>query len=269
MDSHFKIFFNELSEDRDGGFHKVIALQDEPELDWKSISVLAPTIPKGWFELSKLTKAERLDLVQQYWEKKMESYPDFCNFLAKFFHEVDDIGIFLTQKTVDHPFEAQMVYSLSKTSCFFRGLPPLLETQGNQLKDSFKDIIFPQDYLSFLQIHNGFFKTTDKTGLLKAENVIKEYPKFQSYFSEDEVILTYDKEAINPKKLIPFYISFGMPFYQCFYADWYPEQEMGNVYFSLQDKIVSNLKGDTAGENLSFPTFIDWVLFYMERIVKG
>jgi hypothetical protein len=71
----------------------------------------------------------------------------------------------------------------------------------------------------------------------------------------------------HPKSLIPFYESFGQPFFQCFWGDWYPDQEMGNVYYSNATKkiLVSNKKDDCL-ETMAFETFTDWLVFYLEKL---
>ena len=74
-------------------------------------------------------------------------------------------------------------------------------------------------------------------------------------------------ELINPHSLIPFYESFGMPFYQCFYKDWYPETEMGNIYYSGNTNTISDVKNkDPSSEAMAFSTFSDWLIFYLETI---
>ena len=72
---------------------------------------------------------------------------------------------------------------------------------------------------------------------------------------------------MDPKKLYPFYVSFNLPCYQCFWAEWYPEQEMGNIYYSNITQSMSCVEnGNSSPENLSFATFIDWLMFYLEQI---
>jgi hypothetical protein len=270
MDHHFKQYFHEFSEERpSGNFHKVIALHEKQDHKWEEIKTIAPVISKGWWELSKLNKIERIDLLQQYWEKKMELFPKFCKFIAGFFSDLDDIGIYLTQKTFDDSFDVQMVYSLKDNVGFFRGHPPATDESIARLKNEFSGVIFPEDYLAFQQIHNGFYKTTDSTGLTKTNMMKPSYETFQKFFTENEVIHTGKGIVVNPRKLIPFYTSFGMPFYQCFWEEWYPEQEMGNVYCSINTKTVSNIcDAEAAEENLSFPSFSDWLTFYLERVDK-
>lgn len=82
-----------------------------------------------------------------------------------------------------------------------------------------------------------------------------------------EPLLTAEGSEVNPKHLIPFYESFGFPCYQCFWADWYPDQEMGNIYYSGLTHTISANRDETVGtENMSFPTFLDWLMFYLETI---
>lgn len=94
------------------------------------------------------------------------------------------------------------------------------------------------------------------------------YERFQQMLKKLDVLKTTDEIEVNPKTLIPFYESFGMPFYQCFWSEWYPEEEMGNVYFSDLTKTISSTHlRESSPENMAFPTFIDWLKFYLERIV--
>ena len=58
-----------------------------------------------------------------------------------------------------------------------------------------------------------------------------------------------------------------MPFFQCFWLEWYPEDEMGNVYYSGVANTISDLAAKaTSAENMAFPTFTDWLMFYLETI---
>jgi hypothetical protein len=71
--------------------------------------------------------------------------------------------------------------------------------------------------------------------------------------------------AVDPGTLVPFYESSGLNSFQCFYADWYPGSEMGNLYFSGLDYTVSDLTRQSAWEeNGAFPTFLEWLASYLE-----
>jgi hypothetical protein len=115
-------------------------------------------------------------------------------------------------------------------------------------------------------MHDGFCKTTDCTGVIASECVSKEYEKLQDFLQKQNPMITDKGTEVNPKTLIPFYKSFGMPFYQCFWSEWYPEQEMGNVYYSGVDKTISDISSQIGSESMAFATFIDWLIFYLERI---
>ncbi|CRX38542.1 SMI1/KNR4 family protein [Estrella lausannensis] len=271
MDQHFKEYFHEFSEEYpSGNYHRVLALHEGPNIKWNEVKSLCPDMPRGWWELSCLKREERLEFTEQFWESKMSPFPQFCAFLEKFFKDVDEVGVFLTQKTFEAPFEAQIVYSLAGNLGFFRGLPPLPEEKLVLLKSFFPDCIFPQDYIAFTQIHNGFYKTTDTTGITRVEKLKESYDSFQAFFGENDHLATAKQIPVNPQHLIPFYTSFGMPFFQCFHKDWYPEQEMGNVYCSMNTKTVSDMidsiNDQESGECLSFPNFYNWLKFYLEKV---
>jgi len=270
MDQHFNAYFREFTGDTpSGNFHKVIALH-ESDLSWREVKEMAPDLPKGWYELSRLSREERLEFIEQFWESKFIEFPDFGHFLESFFKDVEEIGIYITQKTYDDPFESQLVYCLSDNLGFFRGHPPAKESEIQALKNLFPAAVFPQDYLAFMQVHDGFHKSTDATGITPIDKMGESYEAFQAFFEPNDMLYTKNKLAIDPSRLIPFYTSFGMPFFQCFYMDWYPESEMGSVYCSISTKTVSDMtvsnEALSKGESLSFPYFHEWLKFYLEKI---
>lgn len=269
MDSHFKAYFHEFSEDSpSGAFHTVIPLHDAPDISWKSISQKAPCLPKAWFELAQLPKEDRIEFLHEFWESKMIYHPNLSEFLSQFFGSLDDIGIFITQRAYDAPLTPQIVYSIEGDGGFYRGAPAATDDDIAKLKASFPEIILPKDFLTFLQIHNGFYKTTDCTGLTTAQRMRQDYEEFQAKLGEGELIYTKDGKSVDSTTLYPFYNSFGMPFYQCFWADWYPEDEMGVVYYSGDTKTLSDTTdGGITIEHLCFPTFTDWLIFYLERVM--
>lgn len=263
---HYSIYSKEAPH---GHFHHVIALHDDPLLDWTEASTLAPRLCRGWYELAQLPVQDRIEFTRDFWLAKLPYHPELTKFLTKFFASLDDIGIFLTQQKYEDPFEAQFVYSLADDSGFFHGGVPAEETEIIALQKEFPDYILPADYLAFLQIHNGFAKLTD-TGMTPSMQMKESYETFQKMLEEQNAPVTINKEtgaSVNPKSLIPFYKSFGLPFFQCFWSEWYPEQEMGNVYYSGQTKTISFCKKkEECMETMAFETFIDWFMFYLEKI---
>lgn len=269
MDVHVKEFYRQYSEETpDGKFHRVIALHEAPDIECKDLHKQFPPVCKGWFELVQLSPRDRIDFTRDFWLSRLPYHPKVSDFIVRFFDSLDDVGLFIYQQKFDDPFEIDIVYSLKNNSGFFRGSPAATEAQITELRAQLAPFILPTDYTAFLQIHNGFCKTTDCTGLIKVERLRDAYKNFQDLFiGRNDPINTTKGTPVDPKKLLPFYESFGLPFYQCFWADWYPEQEMGNVYYSGNTSTISDVSTtDLSTESMAFPTFLDWLMFYLERI---
>lgn len=266
MDRHIRNFYRECSDDTPRGhFHSVIDIKKEKNYLWAELVEKCSNLCKGWFELAQLSTQDRIDFTREFWLSKLPFHPGMALFLDKFFSRIDDITPYLVQPASDAPFEAHLVYSLKKGNGFFRGLSPAQEPDLQLLKQQFTGVIFPEEYLAFLQIHNGFCKTTD-SGILKAEQVKETYTFLQNLIASKEGIIKSGKKPIDPVKLIPFYQSFGMPFFQCFYTEWYPNNEMGNVYYSHVTNGISNLLEKSSVQNLAFTTFANWLMFYLEEL---
>jgi hypothetical protein len=268
MDQHAIEFYSDYSEKHPHGhFHRVIPLHEEPGISWEEAKEIAPSLCRGWYELAGLPVEDRVEFTRDFWLAKLPYCPHMDESLTKFFACIDDIGIFLTQQKYEDPFQAHIVYSLESNSGFFHGECPANEREIINLQKDFPSYILPADYLAFLQIHNGFAKLTD-TGITPSKLMKETYQNFQKIIREgQEPIATADGTFINPASLIPFYESFGMPFFQCFWGEWYPDQEMGNVYYSVPAKKITTCrkKGD-CDETMAFENFTDWLMFYLEKI---
>lgn len=267
MDSHALEYFSQyIDETSHGHFHKVVTLHDEKKLKWTAALKLCPTLPRGWFELAHLNSQDRIEFIHAFWLKKLPYKTCLPKALDNFFSNLDDIGIFLVQNTNDEPFIPIMVYSLSDNGGFFKANAPAFENQIINLQKDFSEYILPVDYVAFLQMHNGFAKFTD-TGILPTTEIKENYVAFQTMLGGQDPIVTSTGAVVDPKTLIPFYKSFGMPFFQCFWGEWYPENEMGNVYYSGQTNTISDCnKSDFQVETMAFETFVDWLSFYLEKI---
>lgn len=268
MDLHAIEYYSTYSEKAPHGhFHRAIPLHDDPYMEWQEASEIAPRLCRGWYELAHLNVQDRIEFTRDFWLAKLPYCPHFDEFITKFFASLDDVGIFLTQQKYEDPFEAHLVYSLANNSGFFHGECPANEKEIINLQKDFPNYILPADYLAFLQIHNGFAKLTD-TGILPSFQMKGGYDAFQKILKESrEPLLTASGATVNPAALIPFYESFGMPFFQCFWGEWYPEQEMGNVYYSVASRKISICrKKRDCDETMAFENFMDWLMFYLEKI---
>ena len=70
------------------------------------------------------------------------------------------------------------------------------------------------------------------------------YERFQGIVTHAENSVSCGDKLIDPKGLIPFYESFGLPFFQCFWTEWHPAEEMGNVYYSSATNSISLLESN-------------------------
>lgn len=269
MDNHITEYYRESGGNNlsPGSFNRVIQLNKHPEMSWNEVLRLVPNMSRGWFELSRLNVDDRIEFSRDYWISKLPYHECTAALLEKFFGSLDDIGVILTQKNYDDKFEAHLVYSISKNGGFFQGKLPMTEKEKIELYNHFQGVIFPQDYIAFMEIHNGFAKIND-VGILEAKEVYPTYKQLKERLLERDPIVTESGMVFEPSKLIPFYHSFGTQCFQCFFDEWYPENEMGNVYYSEMSKTISDITGIKSSiDEMAFATFSEWLAFYLERIM--
>ncbi|MBS0625772.1 MAG: SMI1/KNR4 family protein [Verrucomicrobia bacterium] len=263
MNSLIRQFFSVEEKDRDVHFHEVFFIQEQKEWTWEDASKRAPNLPRPWFELSRVSPEDRLEFVRDYWLDLLPFHPIGHAAIADFFQVLDDVGVVIHRQSEEDPFESEMVYSLADNSCFFRGLPPATEGEIEGCRREISSAL-PRDYLSFFQIHNGFGKLSE-LGLLKIDVLQEERRKVANLILTAETPLLSGGKQVDPGSLIPFFEAFGLASYQCFYADWYPGSEMGNVYLSGIDYTVSDTSDRNGwAEELAFPTFTEWLVYYLE-----
>ena len=249
-----------------GHFHKVIVLNEHTNLTFDDVTLMCPKFPKGWFELSKLSPSLRIEFVRDHWYQKLPYIANFSQYLSHFFETIEDIDILLTKKSFEDVFDEEMVYTLKGEKGFFRARGPASDEAIGLVQKKIGTLLLPKDYTHFLKIHDGFSKSTD-TGMIRVIKLVEVYDALLAFLAPLDPIVSCEAKAIGPKNLIPFYESFGLHGYQCFFADWYPEQEMGNIYYSGIEHRVSDYKNrELWVENLAFPTFLDWLLFYIKGV---
>ena len=181
--------------------------------------------------------------------------------MSEFCSRLDDTAPVISRK--DDELQPEMVYSLADNSTFFRGLPPASEEDLREFRNEI-GLTFPRDYLSFLRLHNGFGKLSE-LGLLRIEDVGIARQRVKGLLLHAEKSVKSEGRAVDPGSFIPFYEAYGLSSFQCFYADWYPGSEMGNVYLSGIDYTISRISDRKSwAENLAFPTFLEWLTYYLE-----
>ena len=267
MDRHIRDYFYQFNDDTSPGvFFEVIALHEKKDITWSKILKIVPNLPKGWFELSKLPSKDRIEFLCQFWISKLPFHPNFHEFVISFFSKLDDIGIFITKKTKDKEFVPQLIYSLKNNQGFYNGFLPATDQEIANIQSLFSDTLLPKDYLAFLEIHNGFSKYLD-TGIFPIEFLKYKHDQFVELLTNQEPLILKNNELINSESLIPFYQSFNTNCYQCFWKEWYPQDEMGNIYYSEELKtIIEPNKGKADSTDMTFSTFSDWLVFYLEGV---
>lgn len=242
---------------------EIFFLSEEKNAKWEEISKKAPDLPRGWFELSRVSPRDRVEFTRDFWLDRIPYHPRAHPAFFEFFEQLDDIGVVLMQQKEDELFTSQLVYSLADNSSFFRGDPPTNDEELHELKEEI-GVSLPHDYLSFARIHNGFGKLSEM-GILKIEEIPPVKRRVMDLLIQTERAVRSGDQSVDPGALIPFYEALGLSSFQCFYTDWYPGSEMGNVYLSGIDYIVSDVSEKKAWtENLAFPTFSEWLAHYLE-----
>jgi hypothetical protein len=237
-------------------FKEAIFLSVEKEAKWDDISRKAPDLPRGWFELSRVTERDRVEFTRDFWLDRIPYHPRAHPAFFEFFEELDDVAVILMRQGDSEEFNAELVYSLADDSCFFRGRPPAKEEELEELKREIEGHL-PQDYLSFCHIHNGFGKLSEM-GLIE----IGELPYARRRVME--LLMKHPMEA-DPGALVPFFEALGLDSFQCFYSDWYPGNEMGNVFISGIDSTISDLSDKRNWtDQKAFASFSEWLMHYLQ-----
>ncbi|MCB1109902.1 MAG: hypothetical protein KDK64_02890 [Chlamydiia bacterium] len=228
-------------------------LSKVPKLSWEKAQKTFPRLPKGWFELSRLDSGVRQEFLRDYWINALTYSPQLYAFVDRFFATVEETEIVVSKGGVF------LVYGLKKGRTFFLGGPPLTDQEVGAMVNQV-DFPVPQDFKQFFRIHNGFFKKGD-TGIFSSGVLVEEGQRFRDLNQG----LKMGNQTLTTGSLLPFYRSFGLDVYQCFYQDWYPDGGVGNVLCSLSEGRISDYRiKDRGRDDLAFPTFIEWLMFYME-----
>ncbi len=244
----------------ESNFEEVVVLSEGPPKDWNEVANFFPNFPKGWFELSRVASEDRIEFIRIFWEQTLPFQPKAHRSISDFFNALDDIGVVLS-KSKDS-WQAQLVYSLNDNSSFFRGLEPASAEEIDELKLEL-EVACPRDWVAFTKIHNGFGKLSE-IDLILASEISEKKRKLRDIILNATEQVKSGKVVVDPDSLIPFFEASGLSSFQCFYSDWYPADEMGNVYFSGIDYTVSDLTlREMWNDNGAFTTFLEWLSKYL------
>ncbi|MBI5272421.1 MAG: SMI1/KNR4 family protein [Chlamydiia bacterium] len=241
-------------------FEEVWMLDETSEKEWKDVKRLIPHFPKGWFELSRVNAADRIDFTRDFWMGRLPFYPALHAAIEEFFDALDDVCVVAARD--GDSWLLQLIYSFRDNSCFFRGMMPASEEELSDLGLEL-NLTLPKDWVGFMKIHNGFGKLGD-LALLPIDNIPDARQRVMQMVRRAEEPLKSGAMFVDTGSLIPFYETFGLNSFQCFFADWYPGSEMGNVYFSGIDYTVSDTgHREEWEENGAFATFSEWLVSYL------
>lgn len=224
-------------------------LSKQIDLTWEEGEKKYPRLPKGWFELSRLEQNVRQEFLRDYWVNALIYSPQLYAFVDRFFARVEGTEIVAAKGGIF------LVYGLKEG--LFMGGPPLMDQEIEAFASQVETPL-PQDFRQFYRIHDGFFKGGD-TGIFSSGVLVEEFKRFTSMNES----LKLGNQTITTASLLPFYRSFGLDVYQCFYEDWYPDGGMGNVHCRLAEGEVFDYRGEGS---LAFPSFTEWLMFYMEEV---
>ena len=242
-------------------FQAVRFLSEEKALDWTDAEKMG--LSRGWFELSRVSIEDRIEFLKVFWLKNLSFHPKASLAIERFFERLDDIVVLVCRQTVEDPWRVEIVYSMADNSTFFRGLSPANEDDISTIKKNL-GVDLPSDFWAFSKIHNGFGRLSE-LGLMPIEDLEGTRKRLISSMLRSEKPLRMGELKVDLDSLFPFYEEFGLASFQCFNAQWYPENEMGNVHFSGIDYTLSDtLERGEWPDNLAFPTFLDWLAAFLE-----
>lgn len=255
--------FEYYQKNAENGFSDIVIVDEKCFKTYEELNKLAYNFPKAWWELSKLQITDKIEFSRDFCLKILPYSPDIYSFIYDFFLNLNDILIIMTKKTNDEKYFVELVYSMQNNCTFFRGKPPLDSEIIRYVNSQFNDIL-PSDFLAFLKIHNGFAKNSD-TGIIEAENIFEYTNNIRNLIENQKKRILCNEHEIDPQDLIFFYQSYQRGDFQCFYTRWFPYSGIGNVSYSFKDNAISDYFDKTAWENnLAFPTFLNWLMFYLE-----
>lgn len=241
-------------------FLEVRFLSEEPKLSFEDVMNMG--VPRGWYELSRISAHLRVEFTREFWLNQFSFHPKATPAIEDFFASLDDVTLIAWRERNEEPWNCELVYSLADNSTFFRGLVPADEGEIVFAKKKLAHDL-PHDFWAFSRLHNGFGRVT-LPGIFPLEDLKEARNRLIDMVLRSEKLLKMGEKIIDPRSLFPFFEEYGVDSFQCFNAEWYPGSEMGNVWFSGIDFTLSDTNSrKNWEENLAYPTFLEWLADYL------
>lgn len=203
-------------------------------------------MPKGWYELSCLSKESRKELVREFWLSSLGLDHTESHTFCRFFSSLETIIPCINQPQ-HRPYEPYLLYQFANGSGF-RGNIPL----------SYNNLNLPSipdgDYAHFFSIHNGFGSRNG--GIFSYQELTKERYLFATYLQEKR------EELVGC--LEPFYRSKAG--YQCFITEPEMQRRFPSPNITCNDHLLS--QQDYPDKLFSLPgrvygSFLEWLENYL------
>jgi len=222
------------------------------DINWKRISYenalkKAPTLPKGWYELARFSKKQRVEWIRALWAQVLPQ------FTMKDAIEKVDLEIHARKPVLKYMVSGELYW----------GAPPATMPQIARVGEVI-DCDFPPDFCAFYQIHNGFFKEGE-SGILPLQKLRQAHNVLSVHITQLEKEMLFRGEKVNPMALVPFYEKRDGKIYQCFFKPWKVEGQMGNVQCALDEGYLADPQGSKSEmRDPAFETFTGWLNDYVE-----
>lgn len=233
---------------------EAIAVHEHPKWEFEQWLEKAPGLPRGWWELACLILEDRMEFMKAFWSIRFAYSPGIQTVIRNFFSCVDDLGVYLVKKRGEQYFLPHLVYSMKDH--FYHGAPPVTK-EGVQKVYHILQHKLPEDYISLMNIHNGFARNSDE-GIFPIEQIPEEVHTLYAELFRGLHPMTFEGEPLDPQCLIPFYKKEKESFYQCFHKEWYPEREMGTLGLSLGTHATAEVFKQSV-----FSSFLNWLIVYL------
>lgn len=157
------------------------SLNARPHFTWEELLSFFPSsppfsVPRIWFDVSKLTQQVGKKFLQDLWLNAFPYLPKLYEAIMRFFSRIERVEVCLGKhRTGRQEYGIFLIYAMRDSQEVRWGGPPLLERSIVQWQQHFP-VDLPEEFLSFFRIHNGFSKNREE-GILRADQLLPEHQK--------------------------------------------------------------------------------------------